>query len=134
MQGRRPSAKRPFRIRTFHPSQLSRASDELQWPREVQLAQGESVPKRAEDASVDLGRGGDMLRSGHKDEEAWEEEQPAGRVQCWTSAGGALQDAGRQATPRLQEDEKVSSPTRSLLSYLLPTVKTLKITSRSHYF
>lgn len=113
--------------------------DELQWPRGVQLAQGAEASKAEQkDASVQTSAvEGDTLRSGHEGpREAWEE-QPADTV---FSAGRRLEEPcrmlGRQATapafPR--RTEKVSSPTRSLLSYLLPTVKTLKNHLRSHYF
>ncbi|XP_042098728.1 CDK5 regulatory subunit-associated protein 2 isoform X18 [Ovis aries] len=102
--------------------------DELQWPREVQLAQGAEASKAEQkDASVQTSAvEGDMLRSGHKGpREAWEE-QPADTV---FSAGRRLEEPcrmlGRQATApafprRTEKDAKKSrlpvliKPSRSL--------------------
>ncbi|XDA71753.1 hypothetical protein R6Z07M_002030 [Ovis aries] len=102
--------------------------DELQWPREVQLAQGAEASKAEQkDASVQtLAVEGDMLRSGHEGpREAWEE-QPADTV---FSAGRRLEEPcrmlGRQATApafprRTEKDAKKSrlpvliKPSRSL--------------------
>lgn len=117
--------------------------DEVQWPRGVQLVQGAEASKAEQkDASVQTSAmEGDTLRSGHEGpREAWEE-QPA---DAEFRAGRRLEEPcrmlGRQATapafPR--RTEKVSSPTRSLLSHPLPAPylvtsclqsKHLKITS-----
>lgn len=134
MLGQAAVLQRPFRIRTFHPSQLvSVPPDELQWPRES-LAQRMQACSGAEDASVQTSavEGGNAPDPDH--------EGPRGGLggatsrhvfQCWTSAGGALQDAGRlkataPAFPRRTESKLPPAP------YLVISClqsKHLKITS-----
>lgn len=104
--GRRPFRKRPFRIRTFHPSQLvSVPPDELQWPQSPAGRRGLRRQSGAEKRlRADLGRGGDTLRSGHEGaREAWEE-QPLGHTVF--SAGRRLEEPcrmlGRRPPPPAQ--------------------------------